>query len=76
MSVDANSSLPYPAIAYVWAMSIQILSGLSPPINSRMGAFLPLLNGEATIPFRGQDRTEPDLERSYQSLEAKQTEGG
>ena len=49
-------------------MSMQILSGLSPPINRRMGAILPGLKGEAATPFRGQVLMDDELERSYQAL--------
>lgn len=67
-NVDANSSLPYPEMAYVWAISMQILWGLFPPISCLIGAILPGQNGDAVFPSWGQVRTVDVLERSNQSL--------
>lgn len=35
-------------------------------MSSRIGATLPTLKGESTIPFRGHDLTDPDWDKSCQ----------
>lgn len=55
-------------MAYVWATSMQILSGESKPIRLRMGATRPGWKGEAATAFLDQLLTDPDAERLCQSL--------
>ena len=71
---EARSSLPYPQIECVWAMSNLHLAGLSPPgMRFLSGDTGPALKGLSTRPSSGQDLMDPLGPKLCQSSAARLT---